>query len=158
MTTDVLAPCVARHQQPWYWLYSVNDAVCSARKGRTCPHSSNVEQWYKTKRWVSARLQYLNCYRTGDTAVLKWPIEIYFVCLHETIQHVQVRNHCLTDVPFFSVYRNCGCSTHWELDKHYDDVTMSAIASQITSLTIVYSTVYSYPDQRKHQSAKCFTH
>ena len=25
---------------------------------------------------------------------------------------------------------------------HYDDVTMSAIASQITSLTIVYSTVY----------------
>ena len=29
---------------------------------------------------------------------------------------------------------------------------MGAIASQITSLTIVYSTVYSDPDQRKHQS------
>ena len=36
---------------------------------------------------------------------------------------------------------------------HYDDVTMSAMASQITSLTIVYSTVYSGPDQRKHQSS-----
>ena len=35
---------------------------------------------------------------------------------------------------------------------HYDDVTMSAMASQITSLTIVYSTVYSGADQRKHQS------
>ena len=30
---------------------------------------------------------------------------------------------------------------------------MDAIASQITSLTIVYPTVYSRPDQRKHQSS-----
>ena len=35
---------------------------------------------------------------------------------------------------------------------HYTDVTMSLMASQITSLTIVYSTVYSGADQRKHQS------
>ena len=35
---------------------------------------------------------------------------------------------------------------------HYDDVTMSGMASQITSLTIVYSTVYPGADQRKHQS------
>ena len=35
----------------------------------------------------------------------------------------------------------------------YDDVIMSAIASQITSLTIVYSIVYSDVDQRKHQSS-----
>ena len=36
---------------------------------------------------------------------------------------------------------------------HYRDVIMGAIASQITSLTIVYSTVYSDADQRKHQSS-----
>ena len=36
--------------------------------------------------------------------------------------------------------------------RHYCDVIMSEIASQITSLTIVYSTVYSVADQRKHQS------
>ena len=36
---------------------------------------------------------------------------------------------------------------------HYDDVIMSAIASQTTSLTIVYSIVYSDADQRKHQSS-----
>ena len=36
---------------------------------------------------------------------------------------------------------------------HYDDVIMSAIASQITSLTIVYPIVYSDADQRKHQSS-----
>ena len=36
---------------------------------------------------------------------------------------------------------------------HYGDVTMGKIASQITSLSIVYSTVYSDADQRKHQSS-----
>ena len=37
--------------------------------------------------------------------------------------------------------------------KHNNDVMMGAIASQITSLTIIYSTVYSDADQRKHQSS-----
>ena len=36
---------------------------------------------------------------------------------------------------------------------HYDDVTMGAMASRITSPTIVYSTVYSDADQRKYQSS-----
>ena len=39
------------------------------------------------------------------------------------------------------------------LPYHYNDVTMSKIASQITSLTIVYSTVYSGPHRTKHQSS-----
>ena len=40
----------------------------------------------------------------------------------------------------------------WET-VHYNDVIMGAIASQITSRTIVYSIVYSDADQRKHQSS-----
>ena len=36
---------------------------------------------------------------------------------------------------------------------HYNDVIMGAMASQITSLTIVYSAVYSGADQRKHKSS-----
>ena len=43
---------------------------------------------------------------------------------------------------------NADLSSH-----HYGDVIMGAIASQITSFTIVYSTVYSDTDQRKHQSS-----
>ena len=39
------------------------------------------------------------------------------------------------------------------LSVHYGDVIMGAIASQITSLTIVYSSVYSDADQRKYQSS-----
>ena len=36
---------------------------------------------------------------------------------------------------------------------HYSNVIMSAMASQITSLPIVYSTFYSGANQRKHQSS-----
>ena len=49
------------------------------------------------------------------------------------------------------------CCTRVYLNKfkqyHYNDVIMTTIASQITSLTVAYSTVYSDADQRKHQSS-----
>ena len=45
-----------------------------------------------------------------------------------------------------------GCS-HYFAKEHYSDVIMGAAASQITSLTVVYSTVYSEADQRKHRSS-----
>ena len=40
---------------------------------------------------------------------------------------------------------------------HYSDIIMGTMASQITSLTVVYSTVYSGADQRKHQSSASLT-
>ena len=54
--------------------------------------------------------------------------------------------------------RNWYCNECYKLTKfcfqcHYNDVIMSAMASQITSLTMVYSCVYSGADQRKHQSS-----
>ena len=36
---------------------------------------------------------------------------------------------------------------------HYNDVIMGAVASQITSLAVAYSIVFSGADQRKHQSS-----
>ena len=36
---------------------------------------------------------------------------------------------------------------------HYSEVIMGTMASQITSLTVVYSTVHSGADQRQHQSS-----
>ena len=38
------------------------------------------------------------------------------------------------------------------LRRHHSDIILGAMASQITSLTVVYSTVYSGADQGKHQS------
>ena len=37
--------------------------------------------------------------------------------------------------------------------RHYNDVIMNTMTSQITSLTIVYSTVYKGADQKNHQSS-----
>ena len=42
---------------------------------------------------------------------------------------------------------------YWDIQEHHDDVIMTTMASEITSLTIVYSIVYSDADQRKHQSS-----
>ena len=70
----------------------------------------------------------------------------------------------------FYLYHNSGdMSTHcWTLPSsyntshknahgRYNDVIMSSQASQITSLTIVYSTVYLHADQRKHQNSASLT-
>ena len=57
---------------------------------------------------------------------------------------------------FIWIYQ-CWISTDWNngkaLDMDYCDVILGTMVSQITSLTIVYSTVYSDADQRKHQSS-----
>ena len=52
----------------------------------------------------------------------------------------------------------CFSITYWGSEycpsaTHYDDVIMTMLASQITSLTVVYSIVYSGVNQRKHQSS-----
>ena len=48
-------------------------------------------------------------------------------------------------------WSNAARTLPWSV--HYIDVIMTTVASQITSLTVVYSTVYSVADQRKHQSS-----
>ena len=49
--------------------------------------------------------------------------------------------------------KGCERDCCWLLENHYNDVIMGVMVSQITSLTIVYSTIYSGADQRKHQSS-----
>ena len=50
-------------------------------------------------------------------------------------------------VRYITRLKSCACI------KHYNDVIMGTMASKITSVTIVYSIVYSGADQRKHQSS-----
>ena len=45
------------------------------------------------------------------------------------------------------------CHKVTDCSAYYSDVIMTVMASQITSLTVVYSTVYSDADQRKHQGS-----
>ena len=50
-------------------------------------------------------------------------------------------------------HESCESCERTRFPHHYSDVTMGSMASQITSLTIVYSAVYSGADQSKHQSS-----
>ena len=59
-----------------------------------------------------------------------------------------------TRVIFTCIFAEClGRQTNITIGRHYNDVIMGAIASQITTLTIVFSTVYLDTDQRKHESS-----
>ena len=67
-------------------------------------------------------------------------------CHYDNLRCHHWQQSCQIWRPFvFRVWGRCHC--------HYCDVIMGAVSSQITSLTIVYSTVYSDADQRKHQSS-----
>ena len=52
--------------------------------------------------------------------------------------------------PLLAMVSEMPRSSHWY---HYSDVIMSAMASQITGVSIVYSTFCSGAGQRKHQSS-----
>ena len=67
---------------------------------------------------------------------------------------------CVNLFRLSDAYMHHQMMVYWQLDcweqiskKHYDDVIMTLLTSQITSLTVVYSIVYSGVNQRKHQSS-----
>ena len=53
----------------------------------------------------------------------------------------------------FTLCPRAFCTWTQSSSQHYSDVIMVAMVSPITSLTIVYSTVYQGTDQRKHQNS-----
>ena len=69
-----------------------------------------------------------------------------FICLVTALSMTRAKKN------YNPVFLTRMVSTH-SVIKHYSGVIMGAMASQITSLTIVYSTVYSGADQRQHQSS-----
>ena len=68
------------------------------------------------------------------------------------VANISLKHICEIDSIKYSQYS----FLHWFIVfplSHYDDVIMGAMASQITSRTIIYSTVFSGADQSKHQSS-----
>ena len=62
----------------------------------------------------------------------------------------QATSNCLNQRWSSSMADTCVIGPQWV---HHNDFIMGTMASQITSLPIVYSTVYSGADQRKHKSS-----
>ena len=143
-----LAPCVYLNQRP------KDNEISNRLSSKYCRRGICV---------MKVRLQ-----TGGHVCPITWPIKFRRQppCLHGVKKYWQ--NHCQFIVPrkkiqelstkfdpSLSLVRSLGSShlsdsnIHWE---HYNEVIMDVMASQITSLTIVYSTVYSGADQRKHQA------
>ena len=72
------------------------------------------------------------------------------ICIDITLNLFENTNNVCILYQFATLCDTTGSPHSW---KHYNDVIMSTIASQIISLAIVYSTVYSDANQRKHQSS-----
>ena len=76
-----------------------------------------------------------------------WEMQQYFKMCN-SLKHVVLKDTYLHDQEQARKLSSAKCQK-----THYGEVIMGAIASQITSLTIVYSAVYSDADERKHQSS-----
>ena len=75
--------------------------------------------------------------------------------MHRRSSYLYDKNSYIPGNTVFILRRGPGTHSHMHTAPismtHYDDVIMSAITSLISSPTIVYSTIYSDADQRKHQ-------
>ena len=78
------------------------------------------------------------------------------MCFHGVFCEAHAAGPCTTDIlqknGMIHTVRTCTTDA-LHIMGHYSDVIMGTIASQITSLTSVYSTVYSDVEQRKHQGS-----
>ena len=100
----------------------------------------------------------------GNGFTVVWQIcfrkyKTYLLILQNNISSTLIYHRQLKSSPWRRENRSLllyGRTWWWSsiiVSLHYNDVIMGAIASQITTLTVVYSTVYSGADQRKHQSS-----
>ena len=115
---------ILRGTLPWY--------LCTTKQ------LLNPLLFYHNTNWVVAIVTSTTNKKGNQIEVEKYPLETYSIVYRIT---------------YLTNYRatfNTLMGRSWYGN---DDVIMGAIASQITSLTIVYSTVYWGSDQSKHQSS-----
>ena len=82
-------------------------------------------------------------------------VYLHFIWLSyiEMVQGIKCICHRRYGPTYFTIMSAYHLPTQGGRASHYADVIMHAMASQITSLTIVCSTGYSGEDERKHQSS-----
>ena len=103
----------------------------------------------------------LTYHQLGSVALNQFVKWVWKFCLSKLFPHYTVYV-CIQYWPTWSAMllwnsQRIIIITNEYLTCHYSDIIMGAMVSQITSLTIVYSVVYSDPDQRKHQSSASLT-
>ena len=116
------------------------DAIASQITSLTIVYSIVYSDADQRKHQSSASLAFVRGIHRGPVnSPHKWP--------------VTRKMFPFDDVIMFPSLCSCDCISISNYNSHYIDVIMSAMTCQITTLTVVYSTVYSDTDQRKHHSS-----
>ena len=108
---------------------------------RTNDEQMNKQPWHKNYTWFRNSKELQTGFQSVISFQMNWTYRMYLVNQLDRKYFSQLTDSCTVRKLLV------------QNDKHYNDVIMSAMASQITKLTIVYSTVYTGADQRKHQSS-----
>ena len=111
--------------------------------------SLEIQQW-----WITKTIQTIPCRKchsnfSGATELTHWPLRNLngfwkLILLLYLLLSWQVSTEVDSSTPQIIYFV--------DISQYYSDVIMSGMVSHITSLTIIYSTVYSGADQRNHQS------
>ena len=156
-------PCVSNHRQ----LYCFFNSFRITTKKISNPRHSSADEFPSqrtsnaenvSRLWSSHVMAWINSFyvtfqTTNDGTYRIWHKKTYQITIHpDNYMHSSRFVVCCCDIRWYIHQRH---SHHTDVKRAscpYCDVIMGAMASQITSLTIVYSTVHSGADQRKHQS------
>ena len=104
--------------------------------------TGDIEQYYAINHLLGSRKYvYVN-------PVNGWAVRLWYILNQVSASYVVTSIAVLWYI-LWSLWNG----TEYISRGHYSDVILSVMLSQITSLTIVYSTVHSAVDQRKYQSS-----
>ena len=127
--------------------------MASQTTSLTIVYSTVYSVAYQSKHQSSASLAFVRGIHRGPVnSPHKWPVTRKMFPFDDVIM---VRTWCV-----FRVWLRFSCvsskkkimNTRWQ-KFHYSAVIMRAMASQINDISIVYSTLCSGPDERKHQNS-----
>ena len=144
MVIDDLVPCVARSLTAMAIKMGDMHVPDHSEKGFWLPALFQcIGKWCRSMNWL---LLY-NSNLCVSISFCKVQIYLHFLSLlnNEMAKMINMLPRIIQLTP------TTGTIYIYIIYIHYSDTIMGAMASQITSLTNVYTTVYSGSDQRKHQ-------
>ena len=137
-----------QHQCPIYDKTCIGlskNLTSDIRGDRSPPHSHTLS--FDSTACGRAFGSLANC-QIADHEYITWDISTWTLGIRVDLLFLCYLANELSNLPIWWLSKLL-CSFIY----HFSDVIMGAMASQIISLTIVYLTVYSGEDQRKHQSS-----
>ena len=150
-------PIVSRYIGWKFWIYVQHINLAFWGCGPVNLRATHEYIYIYIYGWpVNLRVHAPRLFKFKKEKVIQWPRQI--TC-YKAIGVATSRSHNESRASLPFAWRTTAHIRSVDITKlpfchlHYNDVIMGAMASQITSLNIVYSTVYSGADQRKHHSS-----